>query len=90
MVDSGNNNGVSSCVLIILAIFLPPLAVFLDGDGLNCHFWLNIVLCIFFWFPGVLHAMWCVLRKKENRVEAEREMETAKDDVEAKIQEEKK
>jgi uncharacterized membrane protein YqaE (UPF0057 family) len=65
MAEAQNNNTVSTVVLVILAIFLPPLAVFLDGDGLNGQFWLNVVLCIFFWVPGVLHALFCVLREKE-------------------------
>lgn len=59
-----SGNKVSTAILVILAIFLPPLAVCLDGDGINGHFWLNILLCIFFWVPGVLHALWCVLREK--------------------------
>jgi uncharacterized membrane protein YqaE (UPF0057 family) len=32
-------------LLIILAIFLPPLAVFLTA-GLGFHFWINILLTI--------------------------------------------
>ncbi len=44
-------------VLIILAIFLPPIAVFLkNGPGKDLI--INIVLCLFFWIPGVIHALW--------------------------------
>lgn len=48
-------------VAIILAIFLPPLAVFMK-DGLGPSFWLNCLLCIFVWFPGILHALYVVLK----------------------------
>lgn len=49
-------------VLIILAIFLPPLAVFLSTrDWLQVI--VNIVLCCVFVFPGIIHALFFVLRK---------------------------
>ena len=39
----------------ILAIILPPLAVLLCGKPVQ--FLLNIILTIFFWIPGVIHAI---------------------------------
>ena len=48
-------------VLIILAIFLPPVAVFLKS-GVGKDLVINIVLCICFWLPGVIHALWLVLK----------------------------
>jgi uncharacterized membrane protein YqaE (UPF0057 family) len=48
---------------IILAIFLPPVAAFLQV-GITKHFWINIVLSVFFFVPGALHALWLVLTKK--------------------------
>ena len=48
-------------LLCIIAILLPPLAVGLK-EGVGGQFILNIVLCIFFWLPGILHALWVVLR----------------------------
>lgn len=47
---------------IILAIFLPPLGVFLQV-GLGLHFWLNILLTLLGWLPGVIHAIWVILKK---------------------------
>lgn len=44
-------------VLILLSIFLPPIAVFLKA-GVGKHLLINIVLCLFFFFPGVVHALW--------------------------------
>ena len=41
-------------MLYILAIFLPPLAVLLCGRPGAAI--LNLVLCLLFWIPGVVHA----------------------------------
>ncbi len=51
-------------VKIILAIFLPPVAAFMQV-GLSTHFWINIVLSLLFVLPGVLHALWLVLTDKK-------------------------
>lgn len=39
----------------IIAIFLPPLAVFLCGKPFQAL--LNILLTLMFWVPGVIHAL---------------------------------
>jgi uncharacterized membrane protein YqaE (UPF0057 family) len=52
---------VNNVVLIILAILLPPVAVFLK-EGVKMHFWINIVLCFIFWIPAIIHALWIVLK----------------------------
>lgn len=49
-------------VLIILAILLPPLAVFLkEGAGKNLV--INIILWLLLWLPGAIHAIWLVTKK---------------------------
>ena len=48
-------------VLIILAILLPPIAVFLK-KGAGKDLIINIVLCILFFLPGVIHAIWLVTK----------------------------
>jgi len=48
-------------LLIIIAILLPPLAVFLKS-GAGKDLLINVILCILFWIPGVLHALWIVLK----------------------------
>lgn len=48
-------------VLIILAIFLPPIAVFLKS-GVGKDLLINIVLCLLLLLPGVVHALWVVTR----------------------------
>jgi len=46
-------------ITILLALALPPLAVFLEV-GLTLHFWLNVLLTIAGYVPGMLHALWVV------------------------------
>lgn len=48
-------------LLIIIAILLPPLAVFLKR-GADGHLVLSIVLTLIFYLPGILHAVWVVLK----------------------------
>lgn len=47
---------------ILLAILLPPVGVFLQV-GLSGHFWLNLLLTILGYVPGIIHAVWVILRK---------------------------
>lgn len=46
-------------VKLILAIILPPLGVFLEV-GIGLHFWLNILLTILGYLPGIIHAVWII------------------------------
>ena len=46
---------------ILLAVLLPPLGVFLQV-GLGLHFWLNIVLTLLGYIPGLVHAIWIIAR----------------------------
>ncbi|KAH9477687.1 plasma membrane proteolipid Pmp3 [Psilocybe cubensis] len=43
--------------LYFLAIFLPPVSVFLKR-GCAADFWINVCLSILGWIPGVIHAWW--------------------------------
>ena len=53
-------------ILIILAILLPPLAVFLMS-GFGKDFWINLILTVFFWVPGVVHAIFLVVTRSEGK-----------------------
>lgn len=46
-------------VRIVLAVVLPPVGVFLTV-GLGTSFWINVVLTIFGYFPGIIHAIWVI------------------------------
>ena len=48
-------------LLVIIAILLPPLAVFLK-NGAGKDLIINIILCLFFYVPGMLHALWLILK----------------------------
>ena len=47
---------------IIIAIFLPPLGVFLQV-GIGGAFWLNILLTILGYIPGIVHAIWIIAKR---------------------------
>jgi len=48
-------------IKIIFAIILPPLGVFLEV-GLSGAFWLNILLTILGFIPGIIHAIWVIAK----------------------------
>jgi uncharacterized membrane protein YqaE (UPF0057 family) len=49
-------------LLIILAILIPPLAVYLHQKACNNQVIINLLLTIFaFWIGGVIHALWLIL-----------------------------
>ncbi len=47
---------------VILSILIPPLGVFFKV-GFGMHFWLNIVLTLFGYVPGLVHAIWILASK---------------------------
>lgn len=49
-------------IRILLAILLPPVGVFLQV-GFGFHFWLNILLTLLGYVPGIVHAVWIIARK---------------------------
>ncbi|SHJ16476.1 YqaE/Pmp3 family membrane protein [Wenxinia saemankumensis] len=46
-------------IRIILSVLIPPLGVFLQV-GIGLQFWLNILLTILGYIPGVIHAIWVI------------------------------
>ena len=46
---------------IVVAILLPPLGVFLQV-GLTKHFWINILLTLLGYIPGIVHAVWVIAK----------------------------
>ena len=47
---------------VIAAIFIPPLAVYMKKGTIGNDFWINLVLCFLGGFPGIIHALWVVLK----------------------------
>lgn len=49
-------------IKVLLAIFLPPVGVFFEV-GLGLHFWLNILLTILGFVPGIIHAIYVIFTR---------------------------
>lgn len=47
---------------ILVAIFIPPLGVFLQV-GLGGAFWLNLLLTLLGYIPGIIHAVYIILTR---------------------------
>ncbi|HEX6914219.1 MAG TPA: YqaE/Pmp3 family membrane protein [Chitinophagaceae bacterium] len=51
----------NTLLLVILAILLPPLAVYLHEGAITNRFWISVLLTLLFWLPGVIYALIVVL-----------------------------
>ena len=49
---------------LVLAFLVPPLGVFLTV-GVGTTLLINIVLTLFGWLPGSIHAVWVVAKREE-------------------------
>jgi len=47
---------------VLLSILLPPVGVFLQV-GIGLQFWLNILLTLFGYIPGIVHAVWIIAKR---------------------------
>lgn len=54
----GNTN---TLLLVIIAILLPPLAVFLHEGRINNRFWIDLILTLLFYLPGLIYALIVIL-----------------------------
>lgn len=50
-------------LLVILAILLPPLAVYLHQGKINSKFWISLILTLLLWLPGMIYSLLVVLDK---------------------------
>ncbi len=46
---------------VIFAILLPPVGVFMEV-GFKGHFWLNVLLTILGYIPGIIHALYVIMK----------------------------
>lgn len=58
---AGNQPSTNTLLLVILAILLPPLAVYLHEGVINSKFWISLLLTFLFFIPGVIYALIVVL-----------------------------
>lgn len=49
-------------IRIIFSILLPPLGVFLQV-GIGAQFWINVVLTLLGYIPGVIHAIYIIVTR---------------------------
>jgi uncharacterized membrane protein YqaE (UPF0057 family) len=49
-------------IRVILSVIIPPLGVFLQ-EGLGKHFWINLILTLLGYVPGLVHAVWILARR---------------------------
>ncbi|MDO8907272.1 MAG: YqaE/Pmp3 family membrane protein [Pseudohongiella sp.] len=48
-------------IKMIFAVLLPPVGVFMEV-GIKFPFWLNILLTVLGFIPGVIHAFYVILK----------------------------
>ena len=49
-------------IRILLSILIPPLGVFLQV-GIGLQFWINIILTLLGYIPGVIHAIYIIVTR---------------------------
>lgn len=47
---------------IVASLIIPPVGVFFQV-GFGLHFWLNIILTLFGYVPGLIHAIYIIVKK---------------------------
>lgn len=57
----GGDADTNTLLLVILAILLPPLAVYLHQGEINTKFWISLILTLLFWLPGIIYALIVIL-----------------------------
>lgn len=57
-----SSSSTADILRVLLSILLPPLGVFLQ-EGIGTQFWINVVLTLLGWVPGLVHAVWIIARR---------------------------
>ncbi len=60
---AGENVSTNQVLLIVLAILLPPLAVYLHEGVINNKFWIDLLLTLLLFLPGIIYALIVILGK---------------------------
>ena len=55
--------GDDKVLMILLAILIPPVAVYLLHDDITKDFWVNIILTLLCGLPGMIHALILVSKR---------------------------
>ena len=65
-ISTNPERAVMNVIRIILAALVPPLGVFLTV-GIGGAFWINLILTLFGYVPGVLHALYVIITRENAR-----------------------
>lgn len=60
------NEFVKDILRIIAAVILPPLGVALQV-GLSKHFWINVLLTLLGFVPGIIHALYIIISRDSGK-----------------------
>lgn len=60
----GNEGSTNTLLLVILAILLPPVAVLVHQGKVNSKFWIDLLLTLLFYLPGLIYALVVILGNK--------------------------
>ncbi len=50
-------------IRVVFSIIIPPIGVFFKV-GFGLHFWINILLTMMGYIPGLVHAIWIIASDK--------------------------
>lgn len=56
-------NGMLDFIRVLLSVLIPPLGVFFKV-GIGVSFWVNILLTILGYIPGLVHAIWILASRR--------------------------
>jgi len=59
---STSSTSTADVLQVLISVLLPPLGVFLQ-EGLGKHFWINLLLTLLGYVPGLVHAVWIIARR---------------------------
>lgn len=48
-------------LLVLIGFFIPPIPVLIKRGFFSADFWINILLCILGFIPGLLHSYYIIL-----------------------------
>ena len=64
--SSNSDDDVLLILLVILCFLIPPLAVAIASDWDLTKILISLILTLLFWFPGIIYALYIVLKDKLN------------------------
>jgi uncharacterized membrane protein YqaE (UPF0057 family) len=57
-----SSTGSADLLRTVLSVLLPPVGVFFQ-EGIGPQFWINILLTLLGYIPGLVHAIWIIARR---------------------------